>query len=225
MTDHATAYRNVRLRMTDLVRAAGPDDLARVVPACPDWTVHDLLAHAVGIPEAIVGGNFPTGDLQEWLDGLVAARSAVPVAELCDRWNGLDDALAPILAGGGLLLADLHAHEHDLRGALDRPGARDAAETPTVVGLALANLVNDLAAADLAPLAVDDGTQRWVGGDADPGATLRVDAWEATRILMSRRTADEIRAVPADGDVEAYVAVIAAHSPLPVTALGERDQA
>lgn len=221
MTDHATAYRNVRLRMTDLVRAAGPDDLARVVPACPDWTVHDLLAHAVGIPEAIVGGNFPTGDLQEWLDGLVDERRSVRAPELCERWAALDDALGPILEGAGLLLADAWCHEHDLRGALGEPGARDAAETAVVVPLALANLVGDLAAAGLAPLAVDDGTHRWSSGEGEPGCTLTADAWEASRILMSRRTADEIRATPTVGDVGPYVAVIAAHSPLPEVTLGE----
>jgi len=225
MTDYAVGYRAVRARMIGLVGDATSDDLARPVAACPRWTVHDLVAHGVGIPEALAAGDFPTGDLQSWLDGLVAARRDVPVPELCDRWTALDDGLTPILAGGGLLLADLHAHEHDLRGALGRPGARDAAETPVVVGLALDNLVNDLEAAGLAPLAVDDGSQRWASGAGAPGVTLRVDAWEATRILMSRRTADEICSVPSQGDVEAYVAVIAAHSPLPAIGLGEWDRA
>ena len=222
MTDHASAYRNVRVRMTDLLLAAGPDDLARTVPACPDWTVHDLLAHVVGIPEAIVGGDFPSGDLQAWLDGLVAERRTVPVPELCDRWAALDDTLGPVLEGAGLLLADVYVHEHDLRGALDRPGARDAAETAVVVPLALANLVNDLTAAGLAPLAVASGDQRWSSGDGDPGCTLEVDVWEAVRILASRRTEAEILAAPATGDVGAYAAVIAAHSPLPAASLGER---
>ncbi|MEI8002351.1 MAG: hypothetical protein WCI50_13455 [Actinomycetes bacterium] len=94
-----------------------------------------------------------------------------------------------------------------------------------VVPLALANLVGDLSAAGLAPLAVDSGAGRWVSGDGDPGCTLRVDAWEATRVLVSRRTADERCSVPSQGDVEASVAVIAAHSPLPIAGLGEPDRA
>ncbi|MCU1380948.1 MAG: hypothetical protein JWN29_3931, partial [Acidimicrobiales bacterium] len=49
----------------------------------------------------------------------------------------------------------------------------------------------------------------------------RVDPWEAIRVLQSRRTADEIRALPLSGDVEPYLAVLADHSPLPVTSLGE----
>jgi hypothetical protein len=225
MTDTATAYRNVRARMAGVLADATAADLARTVPACPDWTVHDLVAHAVGIPEALAAGQFPSGDLQAWLDGLVEERRDVPVPELLDRWDALDAALDPILAGGGLLLADLLTHEHDLRGALDRPGARDAAEVAQVVPLALANLVGDLSAAGLAPLAVDSGVGRWVSGDGDPGCTLQVDPWEATRVLVSRRTADEIRATPCTGDLEPYLAVIAAHSPLPVASLGERDRA
>ncbi|MEI8002661.1 MAG: maleylpyruvate isomerase N-terminal domain-containing protein, partial [Actinomycetes bacterium] len=49
----ATAYRNVRARMADVLADATAADLARTVPACPNWTVHDLVAHAVGIPEAL----------------------------------------------------------------------------------------------------------------------------------------------------------------------------
>jgi hypothetical protein len=68
---------------------------------------------------------------------------------------------------------------------------------------------------------VDSGDVQWASHVAKPGCTLHVDPWEATRLLMSRRTADEMRAVPASGAVEPYIELIAAHSPLPEASLGE----
>jgi hypothetical protein len=37
----------------------------------------------------------------------------------------------------------------------------------------------------------------------------------------SRRTADELRALPSDGDAEPYLALLDAHLPLPGHSLGE----
>ena len=44
-----------------------------VVPACPEWTAADLVAHCTGIPAALSAGDYPSGDQQAWLDGLVVA--------------------------------------------------------------------------------------------------------------------------------------------------------
>lgn len=43
MSDFVAAYDDVRQRVTALVREAGPVDLDRRVPACPDWSVKDLV--------------------------------------------------------------------------------------------------------------------------------------------------------------------------------------
>ncbi len=50
--------------------------LATRVPACPDWTVHQLVAHLVSMPMAIIAGDIPEavmggGDPNPWLRGLV----------------------------------------------------------------------------------------------------------------------------------------------------------
>jgi hypothetical protein len=50
---------------------------------------------------------------------------------------------------------------------------------------------------------------------------VRADPWEAMRLLAGRRTADEIRALVASGDVDPYLAELDARSPLPRTSLGE----
>ncbi|WP_423851466.1 maleylpyruvate isomerase N-terminal domain-containing protein, partial [Aeromicrobium sp.] len=47
--DSAAAYVAVRERMTELMRQTSSEELARQVPACPDWSVQDLLAHVAGV--------------------------------------------------------------------------------------------------------------------------------------------------------------------------------
>lgn len=222
MPELSTGYHATRTRISALVRDLDDGALATTVPACPDWTVHDLLAHCVGIPEALAQGNVPTGDLQGWLDSLVAARRTDPVDDLLDRWEACAEPTSALVDGGGSqLFIDVVSHEHDLRGAIGRPGARGSAEVQGTVQLLLDLLAPAIADAGLGALVIDSGGVRWASQFARPQCTLRIDPWEAVRVLQSRRTAEEVLALPATGDVEPYLAVLDAHSPLPVTSLGE----
>ncbi len=83
-------------------------------------------------------------------------------------------------------------------------------------------LATNVAAAGLAPFAVEcpDGT-RAASGAGEPGWTLLVEPWEASRVLGSRRTASEVLAAPARGDAQPYLAVLEGHLPLPEESLGE----
>ena len=89
--------------------------------------MHDLCAHLVGVPAALVArDNPPPGDNQPWVDRQVADRADRSVAELLDEWDAVGPAFEGLMrklphAFGGLVY-DAVAHEHDLRGALGRPG-------------------------------------------------------------------------------------------------------
>jgi hypothetical protein len=215
-------YHAVRGRITDLASSLRDEQQATPVPACPAWDVHDLLAHMSGIPEALAGNDYPSGDLQVWLDGLVAARREVAAAELLDRWAACADATSALVDGGAeLLLIDVVTHEHDLRGAVGQAGARGAPEVRAVIQPMLDLLAPAMTDAGLGALLVDAGGVQWASHLAKPGCTLHVDPWEASRALQSRRTAAELRSLPATGDIEPYLAVIDAHLPLPVSSLGE----
>lgn len=216
----SAGYHETRRRVTELVRDLDDADFQRPVPACPAWDVHDLLAHMSGIPDELTNGNYPSGDTQAWLDAIVDARKGMPAEELLARWEATDGKVDEMIDGGaGLMLADVVSHEHDLRGAVGRPGARGVPEVRAVVQLELELLkVKD---AGLPALVVDSGEVQWASHMAKPGCTLHVDPWEAIRLLMSRRTADELRAAPASGDITPYIALIASHSPLPEAPLGE----
>lgn len=219
--DIPIAYDAIRLRVTGLVAGLDPADEARRVPSCPDWDVHDLVAHMAAMPAALADGDLPSGDIQEWLDRIVADNRSTPVSEMLDRWARCAPRLSGVLASP-LLAIDLMIHEHDLRGALDRPGERDQPEVAGLVPHILESLAGYLTEAGLGAIEVRPGpNQRWRSHDAEPGWVLEIEPWEASRALESRRSAEELRALPGSGDPEPFIAVLDSHLPLPRASLGE----
>jgi hypothetical protein len=221
MTDLFTAYDDTRTRMLDIARAAGPDALATMVPACPDWTALQLITHCVSMPAALGAGDFPSDDINSWIDKILSDRAGSSLDQLADEWVASNDTIAGMVSGGGaVLFDDLVVHEHDLRGAL---GVADhSALDPTIsVQRALDSTVDALVAAGLGSIEVRSEEGTWRSHDAEPGWILNVSPWESIRILYSRRTGDELRALGGSDNIEAYINILDAHLPLPTESLGE----
>ena len=222
MTDLAAVYLAVRDRMCAEVEAMSAADAEKIVPACPDWTVHDLLAHQTSMPTAIIAGDLPSGDVNDWIQGLVDARRDTTAEELLAEWRTDDEALGGLIANAGLLAGDLVVHEGDLASALGIAADRTTPESEAMLPGALGGLRGPVTEAGLGAIEVRHGERSWRTHDAEPGWSLEADPWEALRALTSRRTADELRAAPHTGDVEPYLAILDAHLPLPATSLSER---
>ncbi len=179
------------------------------------------------MPVALAGGRLPEGNISEWIEAIIAERNAVPfeAGAWAADWTADDDGIAALLNGpAGLLFDDLAVHEHDLRGALDRPD-HQALEAPDALPRALQALGARVSEAGLGaievvdPGAADGGC--WRSHDAPAGWTIRAEPWEAFRALSSRRTAVELAALPADGSAAAYIRILDDHLPLPAQSLGE----
>jgi uncharacterized protein (TIGR03083 family) len=219
--DYADEYAAARASVRALLADADDEVAHLVVPSCPAWTVHDLCAHLTGVPAALVArDNPPPGDNQEWVDRQVAARADRDLTELLDEWDAVGPAFEGLMrklprAFGGLVY-DAVAHEHDLRGALGRPGARDTAGVLASVDLLMAMVERDLTAEGPTPgtLRVRAGEREWVVGQGEPVVSLTTTPFEAMRLLGSRRSRDQIVAAPWDGDVEPFIAALA-HMALP----------
>jgi uncharacterized protein (TIGR03083 family) len=222
--DWAAEHRAARGRITTLVADVGADDEAAPVTPCPGWTVHDVVAHVVGISTSLATGDFPSGDVQAWLDGLVERRRAVALAEMIAEWSQAGDAIDVFVTGmgpgGGQLVYDVVAHEHDIRLALGRPGERASSGV-----LASADAMSMLLAADLERLGlpavrITSGGRTWDVGTGEPELAIALDPFELIRVFGSRRSEAQLRALPWEGDLDHYLPGLA-HLPLPVTDIVE----
>ena len=222
----AHEYGAARQRIAGLL-ADGVDSTTRI-PACPDWDVADLCAHLAGVCSDLAAGRPPQGDTQAWVDAQVADRRGRAVSSLLDEWHEASPAFETLMSQrGGLagLVLDAVAHEHDLRGALGRPGARDAAGVAVSMSFERHLLHKDLTSKRLPAVLVRSADGEWTAGDGAPGLTLDLSdrahgTWELFRVLGSRRSERQVAAYPWQGDWRALRDGVF-HMALPVADLDE----
>ncbi len=203
-------------RVIELVRAA--PDTEVTVPSCPDWTVRDLFSHMVGLGTDVVAGDEPDDHNEGWTGRQVAERKGHDVAALVAEWEATTEPLQRWMRENTTRpLGDVIIHEQDLRGALAAPGAQDTAGLRAIrdrfVGGRFAPKLEGLA-----PIALVGDGWTWVsdGGSADSAAVVvRAPAFDLARALMSRRSANQLRAWTVRGDVEPYLPAFAVLGDLP----------
>jgi uncharacterized protein (TIGR03083 family) len=205
------AYRELMGRVVELVADVDDEAATRVAPATPAWTVHDLLAHLVGVTADAVNGRLTGVGTDEWTAVQVAERRDRSVAELLAEWESHWPAFSERLgvlataspARAGQAVFDATTHEHDLRGALGRPGARRSAAADLAWEWA-AGIVGQLrdgrGAGALVLRTSDDGAERVAGTGEATGAVAaeRFDLWRA---MTGRRSAGQVRSWAWDGEL------------------------
>jgi uncharacterized protein (TIGR03083 family) len=211
-------------RVIALVTGLSPEAAEVSVPACPDWTVRDLLAHMVGLGADVVAGDEPDDHNAAWTARQVARRRGRGVGELVEEWRSVADPLREWMRGHGIRpLFDVTIHEQDLRGALGVPGAQDTPAMAAVRDRYVARLAGRLAG--LPPICLVGDAWRW---DSQPGAeaavVLRAPDPELTRALLARRSANQLRAWTIRGDVGPYLEAFTALGPLPDRDLSESGE-
>jgi len=220
----ADEYRAARQRTSAIAGELDDDQAALLVPACPDWTVADLLAHVTGLASDLGSGRRPEGDTQAWVDAQVADRRGRTPADIAAEWGDAAPAFEEMIAAKphrwwGLVYDEL-VHEHDLRGAVGRPGERDGESVQVAVTLGMRLVEADLAKHGLPAFRlVADGTERVVG-DGPPELTLEATSFEALRLLGSRRTIAQLRSADFTGDLDHYLPGLV-HMDLPTVDLRE----
>lgn len=177
----------------------------------------------VGLDHDVLAGSEPEDHDPDWTRSHVDARAGWSLAEVIAEW----DADAPrveqhVRDTDPRPLNDMVIHEHDLRGALGSPGARDTAGVARVRGVMADRLAGALPD-DLAPVRMqsDPDGWEWTSGDGEPGVVLRASSFDLFRALTSRRTADQLRSWVVAGDVAPYLDHLALLGPLPDAPLPE----
>ncbi|WP_018331056.1 maleylpyruvate isomerase family mycothiol-dependent enzyme [Actinomycetospora chiangmaiensis] len=212
----ADVYRSGHARVVELVSALPDDGSARAVPACPGWTVRDLLAHLVGTA-ADVATRRTVGAGPEWTAAHVDDRRDVDVAGLLAEW---DAQLAATVAAveerrvPGAVVGDLLVHEGDLVEALGAPQPPwdGWASSASVL---VRQVVKGIRGRET--LVVQAGGTEWRSPDDHAeGAVrsvLRVDLYELYRGLSSRRSRAQMRRWDWEGPCDPWVDVLPVHGP------------
>ena len=181
------AYAATRERIVGLLRDASAEAAKRPVPACPSWTVADLAAHIAGLPEDIIAGRVEGAGSDPWTAAQVDRHRGDTLDLLADSLESNAAAFDGILPHipapvNSQIVMDTVTHEHDLRAALDQPGARDS--DAVVVGLGF--LLHGRAERE------PDVVEAILAAGITP--------WDLLRTLSGRRTAGQIAALGLDAE-------------------------
>ncbi|HEY6421813.1 MAG TPA: maleylpyruvate isomerase family mycothiol-dependent enzyme [Pseudonocardiaceae bacterium] len=230
----ATAYEQTRAVIRVMIDSLDDQGLSIRIPACPLWTVRDLIAHMTGVAADAAAGRFPAvnphgtwAERQAVIDaftaGHVTDRRRMGLNEVLAEWSGYLPRLSALLRGDEplpprsmpaldwVVVSDIAAHGQDLRGALGRPGDRDSAAVALGLQRYVTGLGQRLDAAGLPALRLCTDDREYVAGSTSPLVSVGASQWELFRGLGSRRSASQLRALGWSGDPEQYVPLIPAY--------------
>lgn len=228
-------YAAGRGRITELVSRLSDEQASALVPACPEWSVKDVVAHCAGVCDDVLAGRIDGVATDPWTEAQVAARRGHSLVEILAEWAEKApqvEAIAEHFPGrvGTQWVLDITTHEHDLRGALGKPGTRETPAIEACLGFLIGALAVSVDARGLPPLEVRAGEQSWVlgtgqgSGDiaerltavlmgdeppidvaSDPVATVEASPYEWVRALVGRRSVAQVRRFKWSGDPEPFV--------------------
>jgi len=188
--DLGEAYRQARLRICAMVNA---DNAALVVPATPEWNVHDVLAHLAGITEDALSGNMDGVTTDAWTAAQVERGRSKSSAELIEMWSANAPLVEVVLSSpegvkSDRAVIDIHTHEVDLLHALGRPIAVPEDVLSWVTGRLRSDFDCSVAQVGL------------------PAVEVRISDFEWFRGRLGRRTVDEVCAYEWSADPAPYLA-------------------
>jgi uncharacterized protein (TIGR03083 family) len=198
-------YRGSRERLSSLIAeliAEGRDLDAIPVPACPAWSVHDVLAHLTAVVEDVMAGKLKGPPSIEETSAQVQRRRPMPTAEMLEEWSETAPAFESILQSvrvwPGFL--DVLAHEHDIRGAVHRPGARDHIDV-----VASAEWLLSVWNPPVRVVVRTDEVERVYGKSDSAGLSesdlrLTTTPFEVFRFRLGRRSPAQLRSMDWSGD-------------------------
>jgi len=206
-------YRDSQARLQDLLIRLTPDELATPAPACPLWTVQDVLAHLTGVSASIADGAGAEPASTEWTRGHVEARKGHTVDQLFDEWHRNTGAVTqlPVTSMSWLpILHDTLSHEADIRGAIGAPqlpGDVLAAAYP----LLLAILQRRLSKFGTVRLELDE--QPVDLGTGDPDLVVLASRFDFWRGTFGRRSPAQMESWVRHGDPVAFAIILPIFGP------------
>jgi uncharacterized protein (TIGR03083 family) len=188
----ARFYLDTKERITALVGALDDAALATTVTACPGWSVRDVVAHCAAVADDIAQGRLtgPPTDLETAAQ--IARFNGDGMAAIAAAWTDAAAHLGRLAESAGVEapVGDITSHEHDVRGALGRPGARDSEAVRYSSDRLLGNLRTPVGLL----VAVEDAEYR-CGPTDGAQLCLRTTRFEALRWRTGRRSRGQLAAM------------------------------
>lgn len=203
-TDLGRLYSGTRERLSELVLGLHDDELAAPVPACPGWSVSDVMFHLLAGVEDVMAGRLTGPPTDAHTAGQVARHRGTPVRSVVEAWSELAPPFEELIGRAAVWPAvlDLATHEQDIRGALGRPGARDS----EVVRLGAERLLALLQPpVPLRVVCEDFEHQAGPAGASDPELVLRTTRFETFRWRLGRRSRSQVLGYDWSADPSAVI--------------------
>lgn len=193
----ARLYVDAQRSFVELSRSLSDADWATPVPCCPGWTVRDVLSHVAGLADDLTHGRVEGAATDPWTAAQVERWRDATVDHLLAQWEEQAPAVGAVLEQLGEVRPpiDCCTHEHDVRGALGRPGNRDS----ELVMFAASALGRVDAPVPVEVELVDGRRFAWTSVEAEHDPSERrlvrgLDEFELFRSRLGRRSADQVRA-------------------------------
>ncbi|MDR2988766.1 MAG: maleylpyruvate isomerase family mycothiol-dependent enzyme [Nocardiopsaceae bacterium] len=217
MREHDTTpldslYRETRQRVASLVAGLTDSELGAPVPACPAWTVRDVVSHLAALAEDAVSGRLKGIPDDEFTAGQVGRLAGLPVADVLARWAASAAGFEKMIAASEVWPAviDVASHEQDIRGAVGRPGERECA----AVRACTPRLLDWLALPMPVRIHTEDGEYlAGSGSDVPAELELTTSRFEAFRWRMGRRSRAQLAAMAWSADPAPVIDHLAVFGP------------
>ena len=183
----AISYVALRARVIDLLRSTPESSGNILVPCTPEWTIRQLAAHLVGVPEDVLAGRMEGVTTDAWTHAQVERYGDLTLTELADLFESSAPKIDAIIHNFpqpiiSQFVMDAVTHEQDMRSALGVPGGRDSKAIEVGVGFFL-----NLFEANDPPL-------------FDALLNTQVSQWDVLRSVTGRRTVEQMNALGLDGE-------------------------
>lgn len=205
----AAAYRGVRARIVQLTGELAEQGGRTPVPPCPKWTVHDVVAHLVGVVEDAMAGRLDGVATDPWTQAQVEARRDQSIAAMLAAWSEAAPAFEDILDAVGPMgrqaVLDTVTHEHDIRTALRQAGARQSDAVTIGYEFGASVFLENAESRGIRIRLEGAGVPAY--GSSDAPLRLEGTPFDLMRALTGRRSVEQIRSMTWSADCESALGV------------------
>lgn len=200
-------------RVADLVAPLDAAALRTRTPACPDWTVRDVLAHLAGAAASFGTPSFAGVGTDPWTAEHIESRRDASAADLVAERRACATKLEQVPAEDRVWLPVVHdalTHEADIRGAIGAPGLPADA---LAAAFPLIEAVLPMRLGQLGTVTLELDGQPRAFGEGTPALTVRTSLFEFWRGAFGRRSDRQMRSWVIDGDAAAFASTLPVFGP------------